>query len=110
MYQAITFIEQMIGSAVGGLGLLVLGLGIGWLTLYLLQNGEHPWGHSLIVFGIFALVLLLLVWMLPPGISGVYGLGVGAGLLVFGAWRRPVSTAVKARTAKKQGGAGRQDG
>lgn len=101
MYEAITFIEQMIGSAVGGLGLLVLGLGMGWLTLELLQTGEHPWGYSLIVFGIFALVLLLLVWMLPPGISGVYGLGAGAGLLVFGAWRRPPASTAKVRQIKK---------
>lgn len=86
MYEAITFVEQLLGSLVGGIGLLVLGLGMGWLTLYLLREGDPSWVKNLIVFGIFVVSMLLLVWMLPPGISGVYALGAGSGLLLFGAW------------------------
>lgn len=88
MYEAITFLEQLLGSVMGGLGLLVLGFGMGWLTVHLLEEGDPSWVKKTIVFGIFVLSMVALIWMLPPGISGVYALGAGAGLLVFGAWRK----------------------
>jgi len=86
MYEAIGFIEQLLGSLLGGLGLLVLGFGMGWLTLYLLEGEDDAWVKKLIVYGIFTLAILLMMWMLPPDISGLYALGAGAALLVFGLW------------------------
>ena len=84
MYEALGFIEQLLGSLSGGVGLLVLGAGLGWMTIHLLDGGDDMWVKKLIVFGIFALSMLGMVWMLPPGISGLYALGAGGGLLVFG--------------------------
>jgi hypothetical protein len=84
MYEALEFIEQLLGSLSGGIGLLVLGFAMGWLTISLLDGGDEVWVKKMIGFGIFSLVILGLVWMLPPGISGLYGLGAGIGLLVFG--------------------------
>jgi hypothetical protein len=84
MYDALSFIEQLLGSLSGGVGLLVLGLSMGWLTIHLLGGGDDVWVKKLIVFGIFALSMLGMVWMLPPGISGLYSLGAGGGVLFFG--------------------------
>jgi len=84
MYEALGFIEQLLGSLSGGIGLLVLGAAMGWLTISLLDGGDEVWVKKVIVFGIFVLSVLGMVWMLPPGISGLYGLGAGAGLLIFG--------------------------
>ena len=84
MYEAIEFIEQLFGALSGGIGLLVLGFAMGWLTMHLMDGGEELWVKKMIVFGIFSLSMISILWMLPPGISGLYALGAGVGLLVFG--------------------------
>jgi len=86
MYEALEFIEQLLGAFAGGIGLLVLGLGMGWLTMHLMGGGDEVWVKKMIVFGIFSLSMVGIIWMLPPGISGLYALGAGIGLLVFGLW------------------------
>lgn len=86
MYDALEFIEQLLGALSGGLGLLVLGVGMSWLTMYLMDGGDEVWVKKIVVFGIFALTVISIIWMLPPGISGLYALGAGVGLLVFGLW------------------------
>jgi hypothetical protein len=96
MYEALEFIEQLLGSLSGGIGFLVFGVSLGWLTMHLLEGGEEVWVKKMIVFGIFALLVLGIVWMLPPGISGVYALGAGTGLLIFGLrGKRPADTGAK---------------
>lgn len=97
MYEALSFIEQLLGSLSGGIGLLVLGAAMGWLIISLLDGGDEVWVKKVIVFGIFVLSILGMAWMLPPGISGLYGLGAGAGLLFFGlrGKKSAVSGAVK---------------
>ncbi len=100
MYEALGFIEQLLGSLSGGIGLLVLGAAMGWLTISLLDGGDEVWVKKIIVFGIFALSILGMVWMLPPGISGLYALGAGAGLLIFGL--RGKRTAKENKEAKKK--------
>jgi hypothetical protein len=99
MYEALEFIEQLLGSLSGGIGLLVLGAAMSWLTIFLLDGGDEVWVKKVIVFGIFALLILGMVWMLPPGISGLYGLGAGGGLLFFG--RRGKKPAVSGAVKKK---------
>lgn len=99
MYEAIEFIEQLFGALSGGIGLLVLGFAMGWLTVHLMDGGEEVWVKKMIVFGIFSLSMISILWMLPPGISGLYALGAGAGLLVFGLWGK---RSANSRAAKKK--------
>ena len=76
-------IFETLGYVLRVLGALVFGLAAGWLSLRLLKRQD--WQLAAAVFlGLLASFVLIGHWVDGGGALGAYGLGLGAGLLIWG--------------------------
>jgi hypothetical protein len=67
------------------LGAIVFGLGIGWLTIRLVKQEMAAWQLLVAVYlGLLASFVLLGHWVGGGATLGAFGLGAGAGLLIWG--------------------------
>jgi hypothetical protein len=78
-------IVELLGYLLRVLGSLVFGLGVGWLTIRTLTAAEGNWQLAIAVFlGILATFVLIGNWVAGGATLGAFGLGAGAGLLIWG--------------------------
>lgn len=78
-------IFETLGYVLRVVGVLVFGLATGWLAIRTLKWQKESWETAVAVFlGLLASVVLLGHWVEGAGALGAYGLGLGAGLLIWG--------------------------
>ena len=82
------FIEVLglLGYLLRVVGALVFGLGAGWLAVQAFQSEPQSWHLPTAAFlGLLAAFVLLGRWVENGGATlGAFGLGAGAGLLIWG--------------------------
>jgi hypothetical protein len=86
IFESIMRIITLFGFAIRGLGMLVAGLGAGWLTLYVYKLPESSvYVKVASVLGFSALLSVMVVFMSGNGGAfGAFFLGLGAALLLWG--------------------------
>lgn len=78
-------IFETLGYVLRVLGALVFGLSAGWLSLRTLKWQKESWELAIAVFlGLLASFVLVGHWVDGGGTLGAYGLGLGAGILIWG--------------------------
>jgi hypothetical protein len=76
---------DIIGYVIRFLGALVFGLGIGWLTIRVVKQEMLAWQQAVAMYlGLLAAFVLLGHWVEGGATLGAFGLGAGAGLLLWG--------------------------
>jgi len=82
-----TFIDvlDLLGYVLRFLGSLVFGVGAGWLTVRLVKQEGVAWQLLVAVYlGLLASFVLLGHWVSGGATLGSFGLGAGAGILIWG--------------------------
>jgi hypothetical protein len=82
-----TFLDvlDIVGYVLRFLGALVFGLGMGWLTIRLVKQEMAAWQLMVAMYlGLLASFVLLGHWVGGGATLGAFGLGAGAGLLIWG--------------------------
>jgi NhaP-type Na+/H+ or K+/H+ antiporter len=88
MPQLVYDIIDLIASLIRFLGLIVFGLGFGWLAIDLLKKSE-AWQVKIAVFlGLAGLVIALAVYTAWGALGGVTA-GIGLAILLWGMPKKP---------------------
>ncbi len=78
-------VVELLGYLLRALGALVFGLAAGWLTWKAFQWEGESWQLSVAAFlGLLAAFVLVGRWVDGGAAMGAFGLGAGAGLLIWG--------------------------
>jgi len=77
-------ILELLGALIRLLGMLVFGLGAGWLALEFFRKGQQTWQLQIAIFLGFAGLAIALTYFTSPGALGAFTLGAGAAMLVWG--------------------------
>ncbi len=80
----VTYVATIIGTLVQGIGMLVFGVGVGWLATYAFKHTSNLWPLAAIVFFSLVGAATLFVHWGTPGTVGAFALGAGGGTLFFG--------------------------
>jgi hypothetical protein len=76
---------EFLGYIVRPFGVLVFGVAAGWLTVRTIKLEGQAWQLSVAaLLGLLAAFVLLGHWVSGGGTLGVFGLGAGAGVLIWG--------------------------
>lgn len=76
---------ELFGFLLRPLGVLVFGLATGWLAIQVIRRGDQGWQLTLgALLGVLATFVLLGHWVEGGGTLGMFGLGTGAGILIWG--------------------------
>ena len=76
---------EILGVLLRAMGAFVFGLGVGWLASEAAKSLEKNWPFAVAVtLGMMAVFVLLGHWVRGGGTIGAFGIGAGAGLLVWG--------------------------
>jgi hypothetical protein len=77
---------DLLGYFLRALGTLVFGVGIGWLVQKIVKDAGKTWQlAAAILLGLLGAFLVLAGWGPSGGTTlGAFGLGVGAGILIWG--------------------------
>jgi hypothetical protein len=76
---------DVLGYVLRFLGAAVFGLGVGWLTVRAVKQEGAAWQLLVAVYlGLLASFVLLGAWVAGGATLGAYGLGAGAGILIWG--------------------------
>ena len=79
---------QITISLLGGLlrfvGMLLLGLGAGWLTLEFMRKTQQAWQLQIALFLGFVGLLVAMVRFSTPASIGGFGIGVGVAMFIWG--------------------------
>lgn len=91
VFESIMRIVTLLGFAIRGLGMLVFGLGAGWLTLYVYKLPETSlYVKVASILGSSAVLSVIVVFLGGNGGAfGAFTLGLGAALLLWGL--RPIA-------------------
>lgn len=78
-------VMETLGYVLRVLGALVFGVGAGWLTIRSIKWQSESWQVATAVYlGLLAAFVLVGRWVPGGGTLGAFGLGAGAGLLIWG--------------------------
>ena len=83
-FEEIVRILALGGYVIRFLGLLLMGLGAGWLVVSALKNEFLTWQTRIAVVLAFAATFAMGVRFLSSGALGGFALGAGVGLLLWG--------------------------
>ncbi len=83
-FEEIVRILALAGYAMRFLGLLVLGLGAGWLASAAYKKSDSAWRTQAVIIFVFAAITAMIVRFQTSGAVGAYALGAGAALLLWG--------------------------
>lgn len=88
-------IIEMIGLFVQVLGLVLLGVTVGWFTLHVINQPEKSWQLLSIVYSVFLVFIGLMVRYLNPGALGALLVGSSGAMIYWGLIKGRVKTAKK---------------
>jgi hypothetical protein len=78
-------IMEFLGYLIRPLGVFVFGIAAGWLTMRVLKMEDEGWQFRLGVFLAFLAAFVLLGhWVPGGGTLGMFGLGAGGAILIWG--------------------------
>ena len=84
-----TIVYSLVGIVVF-LGMLILGIGMGWLFLDWVKNSDKAWQIQVtFLAGFFAFLIAMAVYVHTA--LGGFGLGFGAAILIWGLPKKPKS-------------------
>ena len=79
---------DIIGYVLRFLGALVFGLSMGWLTIHMVKQETVAWQLTAAMYlGLLAAFVLLGHWVGGGATLGAFGIGAGAGLLIWGMFK-----------------------
>ncbi len=75
---------DLLGALIRLVGLVLLGLGSGWLVLEFLRKAEQAWQLQIALFlGFVGLAIAMAVFLAPAALGG-FGIGVGVAVFLWG--------------------------
>ena len=81
---------DLLGYPLRALGSLVFGLGVGWLVLKIIKDVEKSWPLALAsLLGLLGAFVVIAGWGPSSTTLGAFGLGAGAGILIWGVFIKP---------------------
>jgi hypothetical protein len=76
---------SLLGFILRALGAIVFGLGAGWLVIHIFKSEDHGWQLAIAtLLGLFGTFALVGHWVEGGATLGGFGLGAGAGILLWG--------------------------
>jgi NhaP-type Na+/H+ or K+/H+ antiporter len=82
-FQIIDWVIVLLSQIFRFLGMAILGLGIGWLTLDLLKKIEIWQGQVIIFLGLIGLIIAMTVFT-GWGALGAFAIGIGVAIFLWG--------------------------
>jgi membrane-bound ClpP family serine protease len=80
---------EIIGSLIRLAGMLLAGLGFGWLVLEFFRKGQQAWQLQIAIFlGVAGLLIMMVHWSFPAALGG-FGIGFGLAMLLWGLPKKP---------------------
>jgi hypothetical protein len=74
----------LLGSLVRLVGMVLFGLGAGWLTLEFMRKAQQTWQLQIALFLGFVGLAIALAVFLTSGALGGFGIGVGVAIFIWG--------------------------
>jgi predicted permease len=81
-------IISMLASIIRMIGMVVVGLGLGWLGLDLLRKLEAWQGQVIVFLGLLGIVIAMAVF-LGSAAMGMFATGVGVAVFLWGMPKKP---------------------
>jgi uncharacterized membrane protein (DUF441 family) len=82
-------ILELVGYLIRPIGVLVFGVAVGWMAVKAVRLMEEAWQVFVAVFlGLLATFVLLTRWVEGGGTLGLFGLGAGAAMLIWGFFKK----------------------
>jgi len=75
---------DIIGALIRLIGMVLLGLGVGWLILEFLRKADQVWQLQIALFLGFVGLAIGMAHFLAPGALGGFGIGVGVAIFLWG--------------------------
>lgn len=75
---------DLIGALIRLIGMVLFGLGAGWVILEFLRKAEQAWQVQIAVFLGFVGLGIGMVRFLAPGALGGFGIGLGVAIFLWG--------------------------
>jgi hypothetical protein len=80
----VIFAINLLGAILRIAGMVLLGLGAGWLTLEFFRKAQQAWQFQIALFlGFVGLVIAMAVFLSPAALGG-FGVGVGVAVFLWG--------------------------
>ena len=79
---------DLLGALIHFVGLLLLGVAAGWLTLEFLRKAQQAWQLQIAIYLGFALLAYGMTRILSPASGGGFGIGIGLAMLFWGLPRK----------------------
>ena len=91
---------ELLSALLRIIGLLLFGLGAGWLVLEFLRKGAQAWQLQIALFLGFAGLGIAMAVYLSPAALGAFGVGAGVAMLLWGL-PKPKAKEEEEKPAKK---------
>ena len=75
---------DIIGALIRLAGMVLLGLGVGWLVLEFLRKADQAWQLQIALFLGFVGLAVAMAHFLTPAALGGFGIGVGVAIFLWG--------------------------
>jgi len=75
---------DILGALIRLIGMVLLGLGAGWLTLEFLRKAQQAWQLQIAVYLGFVGLLIAMARFSSPAAVGGFGIGIGIAIFAWG--------------------------
>jgi len=75
---------DLLGALLRMIGMLLLGMGAGWLTLEFLRKAQQAWQLQIAIFLGFVGLLIAMARFTSAAALGGFGIGIGIAIFIWG--------------------------